>query len=84
MAHAVQYQMGHVAGMLGSATTEITPLHQELAKISKLLGAIVIVVVIALMVIATIIAVETHRRSPCAVRCIRPRPRYGASFCYRL
>jgi Ca2+-transporting ATPase len=55
-ATGMQSQMGHVAGMLGAATTETTPLQQELAKVGKLLGAIVIA--IAIVMIATIITVE--------------------------
>jgi Ca2+-transporting ATPase len=55
-ATGMQSQMGHVAGMLGEATAETTPLQKELAKVGKLLG--VIVIVIAIVMIATIITVE--------------------------
>jgi Ca2+-transporting ATPase len=49
-------QMGQVAGMLASAPMETTPLQKELAKVGRLLGAIVIA--IAVVMIATIILVE--------------------------
>ena len=52
----MQTQMGHIAGMLKEAPAETTPLQKELARVGKLLG--IIVVVIALVMIATIILVE--------------------------
>ena len=47
--------MGRIAGML-RAPTETTPLQQELARVGTLLG--LIVVVIAVVMIATILLVE--------------------------
>lgn len=49
-------QMGHIAGMLEDVSRETTPLQQELAHVGKLLG--IIVVVIAVVMIATILLVE--------------------------
>ena len=49
-------QMGQVAGMLASAPDETTPLQQELAKVGKVLG--IVVIAIAIVMIATIIIVE--------------------------
>ena len=48
--------MGRIAGMLKEAPTETTPLQKELDHVGKLLG--IIVVVIAVVMIATIILVE--------------------------
>jgi len=56
VATGMQTQMGRIAGMLQEAPTETTPLQQELTRIGKLLGSIVIV--IAVVMIATIILVE--------------------------
>jgi Ca2+-transporting ATPase len=58
-ATGMQTQMGHIAGMLEAATTEITPLQTELARVGKLLG--IIVVFIAVVMIATILLVEDVR-----------------------
>jgi Ca2+-transporting ATPase len=55
-ATGMQTQMGLVAGMLKEAPTETTPLQKELDRVGKLLG--IIVVVIAVVMIATIILVE--------------------------
>jgi Ca2+-transporting ATPase len=49
-------QMGMIAGMLKDAPKETTPLQQELDRIGRLLGAIVIV--IAVVMIGTILVVE--------------------------
>ena len=59
VATGMQTQMGRIAGMLREAPTETTPLQRELARVGKLLG--VIVVVIAVVMIATIILVERVR-----------------------
>ena len=55
-ATGMQTQMGLIAGMLKEAPTETTPLQKELARTGKLLG--IIVVVIAVVMIATILLVE--------------------------
>lgn len=59
VATGMQTQMGLIAGMLKEAPTETTPLQKELARVGKLLG--IIVVVIAVVMIATIILVEDVR-----------------------
>jgi Ca2+-transporting ATPase len=51
--------MGRIAGMLKETPNKSTPLQQELEKVGKLLGAIV--VVIAMVMIVTIILVENVR-----------------------
>ena len=56
-ATGMQTQMGRIAGMLQAAPTETTPLQQELARVGKLLG--LIVVVIAVVMIATIFSSKT-------------------------
>ena len=56
VATGMQTQMGRIAGLLKEAPAETTPLQQELARVGKLLG--IIVVVIAVVMIATIILVE--------------------------
>ncbi|NUO84217.1 HAD-IC family P-type ATPase, partial [candidate division KSB1 bacterium] len=56
VATGMQTQMGRIAGMLKQAPEEITPLQKELDHVGKLLG--LIVVVIAVVMIATIILVE--------------------------
>lgn len=58
-ATGMQTQMGRVAGMLRGAPDESTPLQKELDRIGKLLGLIVIV--IAVVMIATILLVEDVR-----------------------
>ena len=55
-ATGMRSQMGQVAGMLASAPAGTTPLQQELAHVGKVLGMVVIA--IAIVMIATIIAVE--------------------------
>jgi Ca2+-transporting ATPase len=59
VATGMQTQMGRIAGMLKEAPTEITPLQKELARVGKLLG--IIVIVIAVVMIATILLVEDVR-----------------------
>ena len=59
IATGMQTQMGRIAGMLEEAPAETTPLQKELARVGKLLG--LIVVVIAVVMIATIILVEHVR-----------------------
>ncbi len=56
VATGMQTQMGRIAGMLKEAPAETTPLQKELDRVGKLLG--IIVVVIAVVMIATIILVE--------------------------
>ena len=56
IATGMQTQMGRIAGMLKEVRTETTPLQKELARVGKLLG--IIVVVIAVVMIATILLVE--------------------------
>jgi len=56
VATGMQTQMGLIAGMLKETPTETTPLQQELDRVGKLLG--VIVVVIAVVMITTILLVE--------------------------
>lgn len=58
-ATGMQTQMGRIAGMLEAATTEITPLQKELARVGRLLG--IIVVLIAVVMIAAIFLVEDVR-----------------------
>ena len=58
-ATGMQTEMGRIAGMLKEAPDETTPLQKELARVGKLLG--VIVVMIAVVMIATIILVEKVR-----------------------
>jgi Ca2+-transporting ATPase len=55
----MQTEMGRIAGMLDEAHDEATPLQRELDRVGKMLG--VIVVVIAVVMIATIILVENVR-----------------------
>ncbi|MGH7825996.1 MAG: cation-translocating P-type ATPase [Candidatus Binatia bacterium] len=59
VATGMQTQIGRIAGMLKDVPAETTPLQKELARVGKLLGAIVIV--IAVVMIATIILVEDVR-----------------------
>ena len=58
-ATGMQTQMGRIAGMLKEARKETTPLQKELGRVGKMLG--IIVVVIAVVMIATIIVVEEVR-----------------------
>jgi P-type Ca2+ transporter type 2C len=59
VATGMQTEMGRIAGMLKEARAETTPLQKELDRVGKLLGGIV--VVIAVVMIATIILVEHVR-----------------------
>ncbi|MGH8167293.1 MAG: HAD-IC family P-type ATPase, partial [Woeseiaceae bacterium] len=54
-ATGMRTQMGRIAGMLEDAPPETTPLQEELARVGKMLGTIV--VVIAVVMIATILLV---------------------------
>jgi P-type Ca2+ transporter type 2C len=56
VATGMQTQMGRIAGMLKEAPAETTPLQLELDRVGKLLG--IIVIVIAVVMIATILLVE--------------------------
>ena len=56
VATGMQTELGRIAGMLKEAPEETTPLQQELDRVGKMLG--IIVVVIAVVMIATIILVE--------------------------
>ena len=56
VATGMQTEMGRIAGMLKEAPAQTTPLQKELDRVGKLLGLIVIV--IAVVMIATIILVE--------------------------
>jgi P-type Ca2+ transporter type 2C len=59
VATGMDTQMGLIAGMLKEAPPETTPLQQELDRVGHLLG--IIVVVIAVVMIATILLVEDVR-----------------------
>ena len=59
IATGMQTEMGRIAGMLKEAPDETTPMQKELDRVGKLLG--VIVVVIAVVMIATILLVEDVR-----------------------
>lgn len=52
-------EMGRIAGMLKEAPTETTPLQKELDRVGKHLG--IVVVIIAVVMIATIVLVENVR-----------------------
>ena len=58
-ATGMQTEMGRIAGMLKATPDETTPLQKELDRVGKLLG--LVVVVIAVVMIATIILVEDVR-----------------------
>jgi Ca2+-transporting ATPase len=58
-ATGMQTQMGQIAGMLKQAAPETTPLQKDLARTGKLLGFVV--VMIAIVMIATIVLVEEVR-----------------------
>ena len=58
-ATGMQTEMGRIAGMLQATVDETTPLERQLDRVGKLLGGIV--VVIALVMIATIFLVEEIR-----------------------
>jgi Ca2+-transporting ATPase len=59
VATGMQTQMGRIAGMLKEMPVETTPLQRELGHVGKLLG--IIVIVIAVVMIATILLVEDVR-----------------------
>jgi Ca2+-transporting ATPase len=59
VATGMETEMGRIAGMLKQAAPEITPLQKELDHTGKLLG--LVVVIIAIVMIATIIIVEEVR-----------------------
>jgi len=56
VATGMQTELGRIAGMLEEAPEETTPLQRELDRVGKMLG--IIVVVIAVVMIATIILVQ--------------------------
>jgi len=56
VATGMQTEMGRIAGMLTSVPSEATPLQKELDRVGKVLGFVV--VVIAIVMIATIVVVE--------------------------
>ena len=58
-ATGMRTEMGRIAGMLEEARTETTPLQTELARVGRLLGAIVILIAAAM--IGTILAVQEVR-----------------------
>ncbi|HET6620322.1 MAG TPA: cation-translocating P-type ATPase [Dongiaceae bacterium] len=58
-ATGMQTQMGRIAGMLGAAPDETTPLQKELDRVGRLLG--VVVIVIAVVMIGTILLFEDVR-----------------------
>ncbi|MGE5768278.1 MAG: cation-translocating P-type ATPase, partial [Bacteroidota bacterium] len=58
-ATAMQTQMGRIAGMLKETPDEATPLQEELDRVGRILG--IIVVAIAVVMIATILLVEDVR-----------------------
>ncbi len=58
-ATGMQTEMGRIAGMLKESRAETTPLQKELDRVGKRLG--IIVVIIAVVMIATIILVEDVR-----------------------
>ncbi|PTM42751.1 cation-translocating P-type ATPase [Bosea sp. 124] len=55
-ASAMQTEMGRIAGMLKRTPSEVTPLQEELDRVGRLLG--IVVVAIAVVMIATILLVE--------------------------
>jgi Ca2+-transporting ATPase len=61
-ATGMQTEMGHIAGMLSRVESGPTPLQQELDRVGKRLG--VVVIGIAVMMIATIVVVERVRGLP--------------------
>lgn len=56
VATGMRSEMGRIAELLEEATEDITPLQKELAKVGRMLGAVVIV--IAVVMIGTILLVE--------------------------
>jgi len=61
-ATGMQTEMGHIAGMLSRVESGPTPLQQELDRVGKRLG--VVVIGIAVVMIATIVVVERVRGLP--------------------
>ena len=59
VATGMETEMGRIAGMLEEAPEQATPLQQELDRVGKLLGLIVII--IAIVMIGTIITVQQVR-----------------------
>ena len=59
VATGMQTEMGRIAGMLKEAPAETTPLQRELARVGRMLG--IVVIAIAIVMIATILAVEEVR-----------------------
>ena len=59
VATGMHTEMGRIAGMLKETPDEATPLQKELDRVGKMLG--IVVVVIAVVMIATIIVVEDVR-----------------------
>jgi Ca2+-transporting ATPase len=64
VATGMRAEMGRIAGMLADVPSEPTPLQRELGRVGRLLG--IIVIVIAVVMIATIVVVE-HVRAPSAL-----------------
>lgn len=58
-ATGMQTQMGRIAGLLGRAPEEITPLQKELDRVGKILA--IAVVIIAMMMIATVLFINDIR-----------------------
>ena len=69
-ATGMQTEMGRIAGLLKAAPEETTPLQKELDRVGKLLG--LVVVVIAVVMVATIILVEDVQRLLGHLRCADP------------
>ena len=59
VATGMQTEMGHIAGLLERTEAETTPLQKELERVGRLLG--VVVVIIAVVMIATILLFENVR-----------------------
>src|SRR5262249_20624032 len=59
VATAMQTEMGRIAGMLKEAPTQTTPLQKELTRVGRVLA--MVVVVIAIVMIATILLLEDVR-----------------------
>src|SRR6185503_14169215 len=59
VATGMQTEVGRIAGMLTDVPSDTTPLQKELDRVGKMLG--VVVIVIAVVMIATILVVEQVR-----------------------
>src|SRR5262245_23716333 len=59
VATGMQTEMGRIAGMLAGVASETTPLQKELDRVGRMLG--VVVVIIAVVMIATIVVAEHVR-----------------------